>query len=320
MLFYVFLLVNLQKNNVITAKMKKIFLIIGAFLLIFAIIAANRSSVDDEDLYDGNTSEEYEENKYGVTDEMEQSSNVTLSENKENNISRYNNSALELPAPLTDRPEQIIVHTGFVVSYNKNHNTPNWSAWNLTAEHAYGDIPRGNKFWADENVPMAYRVEYYEYKGSGYDRGHMCPAGDNKWSRDAMHDSFYMTNMCPQDPQLNGESWRLLEEACRRWVMTERSLYIVCGPVYRGISHEQIGTEHKIDVPEAFFKAVLSLRSGHEKAIAFLYENTSRNQSMGSTAMSVDEIEKIIGMDLFHNLDDDLESKLESQYSVSEWR
>lgn len=300
--------------------MKKIFLILGAFSLIFAIIAANRSNVDDEDLYKEYALEEYEEKSHGVTDENEYSSNTASHDNNESYANSYNDSALELPAPLTDRPEQIIPHTGFIISYNKTHNTPNWSAWNLTAEHSMGNVSRGNKFWADEAVPIAYRVEYYEYKGSGYDRGHMCPAGDNKWSREAMHDSFYMSNMCPQDPRLNGESWRLLEEACRHWVMTERSLYIVCGPVYRGTSHDKIGTEHSIDVPEAFFKAVLSLRPGHEKAIAFLYENTSRDQSMASTAMSVDEIEDVIGMDLFHNLDDDIEAKIESKYSLSEWR
>lgn len=307
--------------------MKKITAIIISFVVIFSVIAINRNTIDEED-NDSELITEKEDNDSDeeVTDdyveksksEIEEDGN-TVVQNDEPSCNSLPNG-IEIPLSLTKRDEQIIKHTGFTVSYNKSHNTPNWSAWNLTADHASGNIPRGKKFWADETVPSAYRVEYYEYKGSGYDRGHMCPAGDNKWSREAMHDCFYMTNMCPQDPILNGESWKDLEEACREWVMAERSLYIVCGPVYRGNSHERIGMEHSIDVPEAFFKAVLSLRPGNEKSIAFLYENNNRRQSMSSTAMSVDEVEEIIGMDLFYQLDDDLEKRLESTYSLRNWR
>ena len=88
--------------------------------------------------------------------------------------------AYELPAIGTN--DLIIRHTGFTLRYNKTHNTPDWSAWCLTAEHTDGPVERSQKFWADPSLPSAYRVDYYDYKGSGYDRGHMCPAGDMKWS------------------------------------------------------------------------------------------------------------------------------------------
>lgn len=258
----------------------------------------------------------------GVEEEQSKGTQDTKAESEDESGQRKAKKATvryEIPAPLTDRDEQIIEHTGFVVSYNKKHNTPNWSAWHLTAKHADGEVPRGTKFWEDEKVAKAYRVGYYEYKGSGYDRGHMCPASDNKWSYDAMHDCFYMTNMCPQDPSLNSGSWKQLEEACRRWALREGSVYIVCGPIYKGKKHEKIGIEHSIDVPEGFFKAVLSLRKGKEKAIAFIYKNDASRQPMSDTATSVDKAEEITGMDLFHELDDELEARLERSFSLTDW-
>lgn len=231
------------------------------------------------------------------------------------------NYSYELPAPLTKVPEQIVKHTGYTLSYNRSRNTPNWSAWRLTAKHTDGPVDRLTKFFADPAIPQAYRVDYYDYKGSGYDRGHMCPAGDMKWSYNAMHDCFYMSNMCPQEPRLNSGAWKQLEEACRQWALTEGTIYIVCGPIYtKGKRPETIGIDHSVSVPDAFFKAVLSLRRGHQKAIAFVYRNDASKQPMSKTAMSVDALERLIGMDLFHNLNDTLEAKLESTYDLKLWK
>lgn len=227
---------------------------------------------------------------------------------------------IEIPAPLSDRPEQIVRHRGYTLSYNNKHNTPNWSAWALTAEHTDGPEARSQKFWADPEIPTVYRVDYYDYKESGYDRGHMCPAGDMKWSREAMHDCFYMSNMCPQDHSLNSGSWGSLENACRSWARTEGVIYIVCGPVYKSRKrHERIGIDHVIDVPEGFFKAVLSLRPGKEKAIAFYFDNDASKQNYKQLCMSVDDIEKMTGIDLYPSLDDELENKLEATYNIKEW-
>ena len=226
-----------------------------------------------------------------------------------------NGGGYELPAVCKD--ELIISHTGYKLSYNKTHNTPNWSAWCLTAAHTDGPVERSRKFWADPSVPKAYRVDYYDYKGSGYDRGHMCPAGDMKWSEEAMHDCFYMSNMCPQTGSLNSGAWNKLEMKCREWAKREGALYIICGPVYDAKTrHEQIGIDHAIDVPEGFFKAILSLRRGYEKAVAFYFYNDESRQSYKTASLTVDEVEELTGLDLFHSLDDTLESRLESTNSL----
>lgn len=156
-------------------------------------------------------------------------------------------------------------------------------------------------------------MEYYEYKGSGYDRGHMCPAGDMKWSEKAMHDCFYMSNMCPQTSELNSGAWNKLEMKCREWAEQEGALYIVCGPIYKSGNRETIGIEHAIRVPDEFFKAVLSLRKGQEKAVAFIFRNDDSSQSYKTAATTVDHVEEITGLDLFHNLDDETEEKVEAE-------
>lgn len=228
------------------------------------------------------------------------------------------NVRYELPAEI--RGELRIEHTGYALSYNKTHNTPNWAAWVLTAKRTEGTIERSTKFWADPQVPKPYRVEWYEYKESGYDRGHMCPAGDMRWSEQAMHDCFYMSNMAPQTGALNSGAWNKLEMRCRDWARQEGKIYIVCGPYYdKKKKHLQIGIDHRIDVPEGFFKAVMSLRRGHEKAIAFFYQNDDSNQSYRSAAMSVDDLEKIIKLDLFPMVDDKIENRIEATFSLDDF-
>lgn len=219
--------------------------------------------------------------------------------------------AYELPAIGTN--DLIIRHTGFTLRYNKTHNTPDWSAWCLTAEHTDGPVERSQKFWADPSLPSAYRVDYYDYKGSGYDRGHMCPAGDMKWSEKAMHDCFYMSNICPQTGTLNSGSWNRLEMKCRDWAKKEGRIYIVCGPVWEKGRHEQIGIDHSIDVPEGFFKAVLTMRKGHERAAAYYFRNDESQQKYREALVTVDEIERRTGLDLFAAVEDNLERKIEAE-------
>lgn len=226
---------------------------------------------------------------------------------------------MEMPADLHGVPERIIEHIGYTVSFNREHNNPNYVAWELAADEAVGTVPRSNNFAPDPDVPAPHQVTTNDYKGCGYDRGHMAPAADMKWSYEAMRECFYMSNICPQNHSLNAGSWQVLEEACRRWAKQEGSVYIVCGPVYRGVKHKTIGKEHIITVPEGFFKVVLSLQKGKEKAIGFYYSNNDSRQPMEQTAMSVDDIEEITGMNFFVNVKDDIEDRVEATFSLKEW-
>ena len=235
-------------------------------------------------------------------------------------VAKVTNRKLELPARLKHTPERIVEHTGFTLSFNREHNNPNWAAWELTADEAKGTLPRANDFEPDPKLPENHQVTHADYTRSGYDRGHMVPAADMKWDSKAMNDCFYMSNICPQTHALNAGGWETLESACRRWAKQEGSVYIVCGPIYKGNKHKTIGKDLKITVPEGFFKVVLSMREGKEKAIGFYYANSNAKQTMEQTATTVDEIEALTGMDFFINIDDHLEERIESTFSLKQWR
>lgn len=235
-------------------------------------------------------------------------------------IAPTSHEGIEIPVSPDKMPEVIIPHTGFTVSFNEKTLCPNWVAWELTAAETSGEANRKDcSFIEDEQLPVQYRVTSYDYKGSGYDRGHMCPAADMKWNQKAMQDCHYMTNICPQTPELNQQWWERLERSCRRWAQNLGAIYIVCGPIYKKKNTEAIGIDHRILVPKAFFKCVLSLKKGEEKAIAFYYTNDTEPQNMEDAARSIDDIEKITGIDFFPTLSDELENKVESMNTLEGW-
>lgn len=225
---------------------------------------------------------------------------------------------LEIPAKLTAQPEQILKRAGYTVSYNSNTRLPNWVAWHLTAEHLKGNTSRKEKsFQEDEDVktPRATDSDYFR---SGYDRGHMCPAGDNKWSDEAMTQSFLFTNICPQVPNLNRGDWNEMENMCRKWAKQYGDIYIVCGPIiYKKKTPTKIG-KNKVVVPDAFFKVVLCMK-GTPKAIGFIYKNAEGDRPKGDYMNTVDEVERITGFDFFPTLPDDVEKKVEAESKASDW-
>ena len=216
-----------------------------------------------------------------------------------------------MPAKLTDRSEQILKRTGYTVSYNKDMRLPNWVAWHLTAARTKGDNKRdGIKFQEDTDVPSP-RATHADYVRSGYDRGHMCPAGDNKWSAAAMEESFLMTNICPQHPNLNRGDWSEMENACRDWAEEYGDLVIVAGPIFYKGSHKKIG-KNKVVVPEAFFKVILTLEGDEPQAVGFIYKNNKGNLPKDSYINSIDNVERITGIDFFPALPDEIEDKVET--------
>ena len=235
----------------------------------------------------------------------------------------------EMPAPLKDRPEQILKRKGYTVSYNSETKNPNWVAWHLTKSHTYGSFQRREEVFSEDESVKAPRATNNDYFNSRYDRGHMCPAGDNKWDKEAMTQSFLFTNICPQNHGLNKYEWNDLEIQCRDWAREYGAVDIVCGPLYSskggrykvGSSHDPqqktIG-RNKVWVPDAFFKVVLC-RQGRPKAIGFVYRNEGVKQLKTEAVRTVDEIEALTGIDFFPALDDDMENRIEASANLSDW-
>lgn len=212
-------------------------------------------------------------------------------------------------------PEQILVRTGYITSYNKDTRCPNWTAWRLTSDHTSGPYKRkGVSFHEDDEVPFP-KAQNADYQRSGYDRGHMCPSGDNKWSQQAQEDCFLFTNMCPQSHDLNSGDWNDLEQKCRKWAEREGSIYIVCGPVFR--QKKTIGRS-KVAVPDGFYKVVLCM-NGTPKAIGFYYDNEDGRRPMSAYVHTVDDIERMTGIDFFASLPDAIENRVEAYADAKEW-
>lgn len=255
-------------------------------------------------------------------------------------ITSVDSSTVEIPSMPNNTQSQMLYRLAYCTSYNKETKCPNWVAWCLTSGHTDGPFPR-------KGVP------YYSYDGSvegigyvtqetcrnGYfvdleaneprqqlsdwtrdynmSHGHMCPAGDNKWDKAAMNQSFLLTNMCPQDEKLNGGAWKKLEDKCRTWTNLYGNIYIVAGPVFNEPKTRTLG-EGRIAVPDAFFKVVLCLE-GTPKAIGFLYKNDSSSQSIKDCVCSVDSVEELTGFDFFNSLPDDIEDVVESDSNLDKW-
>jgi endonuclease G len=225
-------------------------------------------------------------------------------------------AGVEIPAYEEHATSQLLVREAYTASYNKETRCPNWVAWVLTADHIEGTTTRKASYREDEEVPIP-RATNQDYKGSGWSRGHMCPAGDNKWNRRAMYDSFSLVNVCPQHPKLNSGVWNSIEMDCRKWARKYGEVYIVCGPVWTKGKHETIG-ENKVAVPEAFFKVVLCLK-GEPKGYGVIVRNTEGNKKKDLYYNSIDEVERMTGIDFFPALDDDVEAKVEAQAELSAW-
>lgn len=215
-------------------------------------------------------------------------------------------------------PEILLQRTGYLVSYNYKTRVANWVAWKLTPERLKGDTKRTDNFYPDPALPSREAVTTHDYKNNGWDRGHLCPAGDNKWDRKAMKESFYMTNICPQHHNLNRGDWNELEQKCRKWVQRDTCMYIVAGPIFYKKKPRTIG-EHKVAVPDAFFKVILSLYP-KPKTIGFIYKNEEGNHPLATYVKSVDEVEKITGIDFFPALPDEIEEIIEAEYNLKDWK
>ena len=228
------------------------------------------------------------------------------------------------------------------MSYNTETRQPNWVAWRLASEHTDGpftrkgvpyydengkavginsfseDIIRGNYF-VDMDVPSP-RQEHIDWKEhpAGIDHGHMCPAADCKWDKGAMNQSFLLTNMCPQNHDLNGGDWDKLENKCRSWAKCYGEIYIVAGPIFENDEWCCFGLNN-IPIPDAFFKVILRY-SNIPKALGFIFPNNGTQHSLHYYVLPVDEVEKATGIDFFAELPDDIEAEVESYSNLEDWR
>lgn len=226
---------------------------------------------------------------------------------------------LEAVVSAPGMPEQLIRYNGFTVSFNEQTHQPNWVAWELLGSETDGENARekSSGFTTDPDVAGCARPS--DYTHSGFDRGHMAPAGDMKWSESTMNQSFLMTNICPQAGELNRGAWKKLEEKCRQKAVADSAVVIVCGPIFsQGKSHRKIG-DTGVAVPDSFFKVILSPYADPPAAIGFIMPNGEVAGGMQPHAVSVDRVEAATGLDFFSALPDEIENDIEARCDFNRW-
>jgi len=211
---------------------------------------------------------------------------------------------------------ELVSHSAIILSYNEEHEQAYWVSYKLTSAMLKGSEKRTDKFKADPKV-STQSASPTDYRLSGYDRGHLAPAGDFSYDAVAMAESFYMSNMSPQTPSFNRGIWKKLEDQVRYWAKANEEIYIVTGPVIK--KKEITLGQNEVTVPEYFYKVIVDLHPPEYKAIAFLMRNEKSTRPLLDFAITVDSLERFAGLDFFPMLPDTLEKRIENMKNHDIW-
>ncbi len=227
-------------------------------------------------------------------------------------------SLMEIPV-LTEGG-RIVEHGAFVSSYNPDTKIPNWVAYELTAEETGGNRSReGIEFRMDPDLKGVRQAMREDYAGSGWTKGHLMPAADAAFSNSTMTETFYFTNICPQNETLNAGDWQYLEKKVRQWANRYGSVWVVTGPIVGENRYGTIG-DRDVVVPDAFYKALLVRKqNGSYSAIAFVMDNDDDRYYLKDCYLNINDLESLTGLDFFPALDDKIEEKVESTVRLSDW-
>ena len=228
-------------------------------------------------------------------------------------LENTNTSLLSLEIPLVLKGEKIINHAGYSFVYSEEHEQAKWVAYVLNNKELDGTFGRSDNFREDSSV-YSGSASNLDYAKSGYDRGHLAPAADMKWSEKAMSESFYYSNMSPQLPAFNRGIWKILEEKLRDWALENDSILIVTGPILPSKNQKKLATigPNSVTVPAYYYKAILDFKKEKSKSIAFVLPNKGSKLPLKSFVVTIDSLEKLSKIDFFYKLDDKLETKVES--------
>jgi len=229
-----------------------------------------------------------------IIEESEKDNSPSFVSSESSTDSLYNVSYLP-----TSTTNQIVKHKYYTLSYNEKFEQAEWVAYELKKEYLKNNDFKRPYFVEDPNVTTG-SADWRNYKKSGYDKGHLCPAGDMEFNKDAYNDTFYTSNISPQRHDFNSGIWNRLEQKTRYWAGKYNDVYVVTGGILKD-SDKKIGTE-KVSVPKYFYKIILAKSGKEHKAIAFLVPNEDSDKSLYDFVVSIETLEKMTGIDFFPNL------------------
>jgi len=216
------------------------------------------------------------------------------------------------------KADYIVDREGYALGYSEYHEQASWVIYRMTYEEATAKVAnREDNFREDPQIPSG-SATLADYKKSGKDRGHLAPAADMSFSIKTMDESFYMSNMSPQEPDFNRGIWKDLEAQVRSFAITEKDIYVVTGPILPQTKTITIGP-NKVTVPDRYYKVVWS-RTPPGKMIGFILPNAGSTKSLQSFAVTVDKVEAETGLDFFSEIPQPQQEQLESTLTVDAWK
>lgn len=210
----------------------------------------------------------------------------------------------------------IIRHKHFFLSYSEEHEQAEWTAYYLTKQSRYQHHYERPYFKQDPLIDTE-SAHWRNYRDTGYDKGHLVPAADMKFSRDAYAETFYTSNVSPQNKEFNAGIWNRLEQKIRYWADKHTALFIVTG----SILHDnllKIGDE-LVSVPDYFFKIVVRVEDNGLVMIPFLVPNKKSDAALYTFATTIDDIEQMTGINFNQKLSEKIDEKIEKELSYKEW-
>lgn len=219
-----------------------------------------------------------------------------------------------------DQKGDIFCRKGYLLAHSPQRKTPIWVAEHLTHDKTSASLDRSDDFKPDPDLKKGSRAELSDYKDSGYDRGHMAPAGDMRWDEQAMSESFYLSNMIPQvGVGMNRGIWKDLEEKVRLWALERGELYIYTGPIYTDSAKPKTIGDNKVGVPSHIYKIIFD--PVKVEAIAYIMPNKKlKTEDMPNYIVSIREIEKETGLNFLSTLNQRVQDVIEGGKAVGGWK
>ena len=234
--------------------------------------------------------------------------------------------------PVSSKPLEIKEYKGFVIGFDCEYKMAAWTFHQLNTDVTFGSNSRTNDFRMDSTISCgtATEVDYFKTKtnedgtiqtrGFGFDRGHLVPSADLKWSKAAMSETYYYSNITPQKPDFNRESWAQLESLVRKIADNEKKiLFVLTGPILHKGLEVNNESENKLKIPELHYKIIADLSNENPRGIAFLMPNKKCDSKVSNYVVPIDSIERLTGLDFFSLISDSLEQKIEGKADFFAW-
>lgn len=279
--------------------------IFSVFIILIAFSATSQNSEEKIDMLNNRLTELDEEKKQ------------ILTELEDHYVGWVRTELDKIGTPSISSGEEVLHHSAWSFVYSEEHEQAKWVMHMVIPQVEFSGAGRTNDFRKDDLVKTetASKSDYWH---SGYDRGHLAPSADFRWSSKMVSESYFYSNMSPQKPELNRQTWAQLEDWVRKYAVSfQEPVFVVTGPILKN-GLEKLG-DNEVSIPQQYFKVIMDLSGDEKKGVAFLMANGVNDKDLTSYAVSIDEVEKLSGIDFFPMLDDAEEDRLESMADPTKW-